>query len=506
MFHANYLKAKISPMRRRVTINERRNSTMFHANHPRTKISLICSIGFWQLLIALALFAVVSILIPRQASAQGYNVYGELEARAQGVSGENINRGRSGLDEFPPWNVSDEAVAGSNLLNSAWCGYCADLHTAAIGSFSYAMNWEVDHGLFWSAAAKVNQAFMETYITVNLPAGKYPDGAPVKLHGQLAGFCCGGNPRNAYVHWSARFGNGVFWGRVEATPEGHVFRRSFVLEPRLLNEGTELEQPRSVQVHFSAFLQTLAGAGNLFFNISDVNCAIQFYDLEVPEGATWTDASEVFLKNSGTPNFITATAGSGGSISPSPPGGVMVVWKGSQTFTIKPNPGFHIADVIVDGTESVVNDVDIDPVTGKGRYTFTDVTSDHTIHAIFEMHTISVVPRVPIGPSPIVGWLAPASFPFSLRQNINNPFNPDTWIPYTLGDDVDVVIRIHNSVGQLVRTLQLGHQPAGSYLTKGKAAYWDGRNEAGEIASSGIYFYTIRAGDFTATKKMLLCK
>ncbi|MFC1718322.1 dockerin type I domain-containing protein [Candidatus Poribacteria bacterium] len=89
-------------------------------------------------------------------------------------------------------------------------------------------------------------------------------------------------------------------------------------------------------------------------------------------------------------------------------------------------------------------------------------------------------------------------------QNYPNPFNPDTWVPYQLREDSDVIIKIYTSAGQLVRTLDLGHKSAGVYISKEKAAYWDGRNEGGEKTVSGVYFYNIQAGDFTATKKMTI--
>jgi hypothetical protein len=103
---------------------------------------------------------------------------------------------------------------------------------------------------------------------------------------------------------------------------------------------------------------------------------------------------------------------------------------------------------------------------------------------------------------------APAFVPdgFALGQNLPNPFNPDTWIPYRLAENVDVTIRIHDVAGKPVRTLDLGHRPAGLYASKEKAAYWDGRNEAGEHVASGLYFYSIQAGEFAASRKMLLVK
>ncbi len=89
-------------------------------------------------------------------------------------------------------------------------------------------------------------------------------------------------------------------------------------------------------------------------------------------------------------------------------------------------------------------------------------------------------------------------------QNYPNPFNPDTWIPYQLRDDSDVIIKIYTSTGRLVRTLDLGHKSAGIYISKEKSAYWNGKNAEGEKTASGIYFYNIQAGDFTATKKMAI--
>ncbi len=93
-----------------------------------------------------------------------------------------------------------------------------------------------------------------------------------------------------------------------------------------------------------------------------------------------------------------------------------------------------------------------------------------------------------------------------LQQNYPNPFNPETWIPYQLKDDALVKIYIYSSTGQLVRILDLGYKKAGFYLDKEKAVHWDGKNEFGEPVSSGIYFYTIRTGDFVSTRKMTILR
>ncbi|RKU19584.1 hypothetical protein C6500_10465 [Candidatus Poribacteria bacterium] len=94
----------------------------------------------------------------------------------------------------------------------------------------------------------------------------------------------------------------------------------------------------------------------------------------------------------------------------------------------------------------------------------------------------------------------------SLFGNYPNPFNPETWIPYQLSEEADVTLTIYGTNGQLVRTLALGHQAAGIYHRKGRAAYWDGRNDFGERVASGLYFYTLTAGEFAATGKMLIMK
>ena len=94
----------------------------------------------------------------------------------------------------------------------------------------------------------------------------------------------------------------------------------------------------------------------------------------------------------------------------------------------------------------------------------------------------------------------------ALLPNYPNPFNPETWIPYGLANDTDVRILIYDISGALVRQMDLGHQRAGHYTERSRAAYWDGRNGIGEHVASGVYFYTLTAGDFTATRKMLIGK
>ena len=94
----------------------------------------------------------------------------------------------------------------------------------------------------------------------------------------------------------------------------------------------------------------------------------------------------------------------------------------------------------------------------------------------------------------------------ALLANYPNPFNPETWIPYQLAESAEVTLTIYDMNGWLVRRLAVGHQAAGMYWSRNRAAYWDGRNHLGESVASGLYFYTLTAGEFTATRRMLILK
>ena len=93
-----------------------------------------------------------------------------------------------------------------------------------------------------------------------------------------------------------------------------------------------------------------------------------------------------------------------------------------------------------------------------------------------------------------------------LLANYPNPFNPETWIPYRLAEDAFVTLTIYDLSGQPVRTLDVGHRIASAYENRSKAIYWDGRNEVGEQVASGVYFYNLSTGNYSATRKMLVVK
>lgn len=127
-------------------------------------------------------------------------------------------------------------------------------------------------------------------------------------------------------------------------------------------------------------------------------------------------------------------------------------------------------------------------VTQAQQLTLTDATSQRGL-LFLEQLLAALTPKVT-----------------ALLPNYPNPFNPETWIPYQLAESADVSISIYSAAGKRIRSLALGHQPVGIYADRSRAAYWDGQNEQGELVASGVYFYTLMAGEFTATRKMLIRK
>ena len=94
----------------------------------------------------------------------------------------------------------------------------------------------------------------------------------------------------------------------------------------------------------------------------------------------------------------------------------------------------------------------------------------------------------------------------TLLPNYPNPFNPETWIPYQLAEDANVTLTIYDSNGRLIRNFDVGYRTAGLYEGRNRAIYWDGRNEIGEKVTSGVYFYHLTTGHYSATKRMVILK
>ena len=126
------------------------------------------------------------------------------------------------------------------------------------------------------------------------------------------------------------------------------------------------------------------------------------------------------------------------------------------------------------------------------------------VHPLRYVVTAEDVQRGHIPLGELVAYEIPAQT--KLLGNYPNPFNPETWIPYRLAKAADVTLTIYDLSGGIVRTLNVGHRIAAVYENRAKAIYWDGRTEFGERVASGIYFYHLSAGDFRATRKMLIQK
>ena len=136
---------------------------------------------------------------------------------------------------------------------------------------------------------------------------------------------------------------------------------------------------------------------------------------------------------------------------------------------------------------------DVDISGGKNRSEVIQVPSDK-----------SWVEKPPLEKHHSLKTLFPSKF--ALWQNYPNPFNPETWIPYQLAAESKVMIKIYDASGMLVRNLFVGRRKEGYYTKKAKAGYWNGRSNTGEQVVSGVYFYTIHAGAFTATRRMMVIR
>jgi hypothetical protein len=132
----------------------------------------------------------------------------------------------------------------------------------------------------------------------------------------------------------------------------------------------------------------------------------------------------------------------------------------------------------------------------EGRHTFFIVGSDLSGNTFTSIEYSIHVPAWAVVPDSM-----------ELLQNYPNPFNPETWIPYRLSESTEVKLRIYNTSGRLIRTLELGQQRPGAYVDKERAIYWDGKNENGEDVSSGVYFYELSTtGKFVSVRKMVLAR
>ena len=126
------------------------------------------------------------------------------------------------------------------------------------------------------------------------------------------------------------------------------------------------------------------------------------------------------------------------------------------------------------------------------------------VHPVRHTVTVEDVKRSHIPLGELVAYEIPAKT--ELLLNYPNPFNPETWIPYRLAEDAFVRLSIYDQRGRVVRDIAVGHRIAAVYESRSEAIYWDGRTDLGERVASGLYFYTLTAGDYAATRKMVILK
>jgi hypothetical protein len=154
-----------------------------------------------------------------------------------------------------------------------------------------------------------------------------------------------------------------------------------------------------------------------------------------------------------------------------------------------------LVDAVSAKVASVGDVLEISVETGNQQYGVE--TQRHTVSQTDVTSSLLSLPE-------LVTYEIPAET--ALLANYPNPFNPETWVPFRLAVDSDVQLTIYNSSGNMVRQIDIGFKTAAVYETKDRAIYWDGRNASGEMVASGVYFYTLEAGDYVSTRKMLILK
>ncbi len=176
------------------------------------------------------------------------------------------------------------------------------------------------------------------------------------------------------------------------------------------------------------------------------------------------------------------------------------------TYSFAPEP-FGTSDAEIFG---------IDPTSGQ-LYTYAELDyEEQTSYTVIvdvsdgnggmDRITVTIYVRDVAGAAPSLETSTLIPNQTGLLTNFPNPFNPETWIPYQLAKPAEVTLTIYDIRGVVVRELKLGHQPAGFYHNRSRAIHWDGRNAFGEKVATGVYFYTLKAGNFTATRKLLIRK
>ena len=239
----------------------------------------------------------------------------------------------------------------------------------------------------------------------------------------------------------------------------------------------------------------------------------------VPNGATWKQHAKLSAKDAGKDhNFGSGVAvdgniaivGAGGAKEAAPSSGAAYgfarvdgVWEARKKVVPKEGgENFRFGLAVAMSTNTVVvssHGVEMDRGKNKRH-------SDGAVAYVYNSVTDFGTPPFAVEPFGLRVTTLGKVKHTALLQNFPNPFNPETWLPYHLASEADVTFRIYNVQGQLMRELNLGMQKPASYLSRETAAYWDGTDQVGETVSSGVYFYTLQAGPFQATRRMLIVK
>ena len=269
--------------------------------------------------------------------------------------------------------------------------------------------------------------------------------------------------------------------------------------------------------------------------VGSADGTVRLWDTATSRQLTHLDHSSSVLDVSLSPDGEILASGSGD--------GKIRLWDVSSFITSITSPEFPAEDINQDGEVNIQDLVLVASLLGETGQNSADVNSDGVINIADLVLVAGAIGKAAAAPSAypqvlemltaaeIQQWLTQAQQLFltdatsqrgirflehllaaskpketALLANFPNPFNPETWIPYQLSAAAEVTVTIHASDGKLVRTLELGEVPAGVYSDKDRAAYWDGQNAQGESVASGVYFYTLTAGDFKATRKMVIRK
>ena len=221
-------------------------------------------------------------------------------------------------------------------------------------------------------------------------------------------------------------------------------------------------------------------------------------DITIP--AVANNNAPVFTDGDSTTRSVAENTDSGTNI-----GSVVAATDADTGDTLTYHLGGTDADSfrIVKSSGQIQTHAELDAET-KSTYTVKVAVSDGKGGTDSITVTINVTDVANAAPSLETSFVSPDNT--ALLTNFPNPFNPETWVPYQIAEPAEITLTIYNMQGVVVRTIALGHKTAGVYTSRSRAIHWDGRNMFGEKVAAGTYFYSLTAGDFTATRKMLIRK